>query len=151
MRGYLQKHSCVSEKSHPNLDDDFPLLHRWRLTSGFLSYFIQSITSWDLSGADEGSAWKLRWQSIPSDGGTSADPRLWVSCGCHCCSKAVMTIMLRGWGTVNRIWLLRRAFMLHIRKRKAEESSQDYAKYILQCFSFSSLVWITKATWRNSP
>lgn len=88
-------------------------------------------------------------KEVPGSSGDSLSllmgkPQQTQACGCPVAvtaalAKAVMTVMLGG-HTVDRTWLLRRAFMLHIRKRKAEESSQDYAKYILKCFSFSSLV-----------
>lgn len=89
-------------------------------------------------------------KEVPGSSGDSVsllmgEPRQIQACGypvgvTAALTKAVMTVMLWGVGMVDRTWLLRRAFMLHIRKQKAEESSQDYAKYILKCFSFSSLV-----------
>lgn len=90
-------------------------------------------------------------KEVPGSSGDSVsllmgEPRQIQACGypvgvTAALTKAVMNVMLGGGGdTVDRTWLLRRAFMLHLRKQKAEESSQDYAKYILKCFSFSSLV-----------
>lgn len=90
-------------------------------------------------------------KEVPGSSGDSlsllmGEPRQIQACGypvgvTAALTKAVMTVMLGvGGDMVDRTWLLRRAFMLHIRKQKAEESSQDYAKYILKCFSFSSRV-----------